>query len=64
MAAKDKRFQTIGEVAVNYINYLEEPLSTKSIKTGFIDLDYISNGLQLVFSLQDQVWGKRHLLSI
>lgn len=47
MSAKDKSFQTIGEVSVNYINYLEEPISTKSIKTGFTDFDYASNGLQL-----------------
>ena len=39
-------FQTIGEVSTNYINYLEEPLSPKRIKTGLKGFDLATNGLE------------------
>lgn len=47
MSAKYTRFQSIGEVSTNYINYLEDPLSLKRIKTGLTGFDLATNGLQL-----------------
>lgn len=47
MSAKDKLFETIGEVSINYTNCLDEPLSPKQIKTGLTGFDLLTNGLQL-----------------
>lgn len=47
MSDKGPVFQTIGEVSVDYINYIKNPYPKDAINTGFIDFDDMTHGLQL-----------------